>query len=279
MKGSIADIIRQKRTDLRFKWMPLGNERISHADPFIFKTEDGLINVLFENVSSYVLNGTISLKVFNDNMHPVLQKTVLDTKDHLSYPFVHKENGRIYIFPENALSGALYGYEFDQSKKTFINKRMVINQPLIDPTILRFDNRYWLFATLLGQTFNSDLHIFYSDHLFGPYIPHPANPVKRNLNGSRPAGNFIEVDGHIYRPAQNCRTYYGESMTINRITTLSTTAFHEEEYMVIKPAKQDEFNYGLHTINVVDDIIIADGQKSYFQPVQQIGRKLKNIFM
>ena len=135
---------------------------ISHADPFIFKTDDGRINILFESVSTYSLDGKISLMVCNDLLDPVLEKVVLDTKDHLSYPFVYKENGRIYVFPENAFSGTLYCYEFDQVQRTFINKKEVINAPLLDSTILKYDNKYWLFATMLGDTFNSDLHIFYA---------------------------------------------------------------------------------------------------------------------
>lgn len=278
LKGNIADIIRQKQTDLTFDWMPLEHQGISHADPFIFRTDDGNLNVLFESVSSYTLDGKISLMVCNSDLDPVLQKVVLDTNDHLSYPFVYRENGSIYIFPENAFSGGLYCYEFDQAKRSFINRKKILDIPVIDPTILKRDNKYWLFCTLLGDNLHSDLHIFYSDSLFGPYIPHQGNPVRQDMNGSRPAGNFITVDGEVYRPAQNCRNYYGESITINKLTTLSTTEFSEEEYMIIRANPGDEFNYGIHTLNVVDDVIIVDGQKSYFQPVQQLGRKLKTIF-
>lgn len=277
MKGDIAEIIRKKRTDLSFTWMPLEDKSISHADPFIFKTEDGRVNILFESVSTYSLDGKISLMVCDGDLTPVSQKIVLDTNDHLSYPFVYKENGRIYVFPENGFSGSLYCYEFDQVKREFINRKEIINLPVIDPTILKFENKYWMFATLLGPSFNSDLHLFYSDYLFGPYMPHEGNPVKKNLDGARPAGNFIEVDGTIFRPAQNCSNYYGESMTINKIKKLTTTEFEEEEYMTLKANKNDEFSYGIHTINVADDLIIVDGQKSYFQPVQQLGRKLRSI--
>jgi hypothetical protein len=278
LKGSMADIIRNKKTALRFEWMSLNNKTVSYADPFVFKTDDGRINILFESVSSYILDGKISLMVCNDNLEPVLEKVVLNTSDHLSYPSVFKESGKIYVFPENALGGSLSCYEFDQVKNSFINKREIIQLPLLDSTILKYQNRYWLFATLLGDTLNSDLHIFYADSLFGPYIPHKGNPVKKHLNGSRPAGNFIEVDGEIYRPTQNCSNYYGESLTINKVMTLSTTEFEEEEYMIIEPNKNDEFNYGIHTINAVDDIIIVDGQKGHFEPVQQLSRKLRNIF-
>ena len=151
---------------------------------------------------------------------------------------------------------------------------MIIDQPLLDSTIVRHEGKYWLFATRLGDGFNSDLH-FYADNLFGPYTEHKANPVKSDLNGSRPAGNLIDVDGQLYRPSQNCRNYYGESITINRIKTLTTEAFEEEEYMVIEPNKNDEFNYGIHTINAIDDLIIVDGPKGYFEPVNQLRRKLK----
>jgi hypothetical protein len=277
LRGNIADIIRNKKTDLSFDWLSLEDKGISQADPFIFKTDDGRINILFESVSTLSLDGKISLMVCNEQLDPIFQKVILETKEHLSYPFVYKENGRIYVFPENAFSGSLNCYEYDQAQRSFIHKKEIIKAPLLDSTIIKYDNKYWLFATMLGAG-NSDLHIYYSDSLFGTYVPHAGNPVKQMLDGARPAGNFIEVDGAIYRPAQNCSNYYGESITINKITTLTTTEFSEEEYMIIEPNKNDEFNYGIHTINVVDDIIIVDGQKSYFQPVQQLGRKLKNIF-
>jgi hypothetical protein len=278
LKAGIADIIRNKRADLRFEWMSLEDKTISHADPFVFKADDGRINILFESVSSHNLNGKISLMVCSDSLAPVLEKVVLNTNSHLSYPHVFNENGKTYVFPESAFSGSLNCYEFDQVKRSFINKKEIIRLPLLDSTILKYDGRYWLFATMLGDELHSDLHIFYADSLFGPYTAHAGNPVKKDMNGSRPAGNFIEVDGSVYRPAQNCGNYYGESITINKINTLTTTAFHEEEHMIIASHKDDEFNYGIHTINAVDDIIIVDGQKSYFEPVQQLSRKLKNIF-
>lgn len=278
MRGNIADIIRNRRTDLSFDWMTMDDKAVSYADPFIFKSDDGRLNILFESVSTTSLDGKISLIVCGEDLRPVFRKEILDTKDHLSYPFVFRENGKIYVFPENAFSGSLFCYEFDQANRSFINKKEILKSPLLDSTILKHEGRYWLFATRLGQHYNSELHIYYSDNLFGPYQPHAGNPVKNQPDGARPAGDFIRVDNEIYRPAQNCGNYYGESITINRVTKLSTTEFGEEVHMTIGPNRSDEFNYGLHTINVVDDIIIVDGQKSHFQPVRQLGRKLKNIF-
>ena len=278
LKANITDIIRQKKSNLSFEWMSLEDKTVSHADPFVFKSDDGRVNILFESVSSSNLNGKISLMVCDDSLAPVMEKVVLDTNSHLSYPHVYRENETIYVFPESAFNGTLNCYEFDQVNRSFINKKEILKLPLLDSTILRHDNKYWLFATMLGEAMHRDLYIFYSDDLTGPYTAHPANPVRKNMNGSRPAGNFIEVDGEIYRPAQNCANYYGESITINKITKLTTTEFAEEEHMIIESNKEDEFNYGIHTINALDDLIIVDGQKGYFEPVQQLSRKLKNMF-
>lgn len=277
LKADIKDIIRNRQTNLSFTWLSIENPDVSYADPFMFKAADGKIHVLFENVTSYDMDGTISLMVCDELFKPVLQKTVLDNLEHLSYPYVFQKNGTTYVFPENAFKGALHCYEYDLNSKAFINPRKVLDQPVIDSTILKHDNKYWLFCTMLGEELNSALHIFYANDLLGPYQPHAGNPVKKALNGSRPAGNFIEVDGQLYRPTQNCANYYGESITINKVTRLTETEFEEEEYMIIESNPADEFNYGIHTINAIDNLIIVDGQKAHFQPLRQISRRLKRF--
>jgi len=278
LHASLADIIREKKSRLSFHWLPLENTKISWADPFIFKGPDKKVNILFESVSTVRLDGNISLLVCDQNMQIESERRVLDNGLHLSYPFIFEENGKMFLIPENAFSGSLFAYEYDYASGQVSNKRELLPYKVIDPTILKADNKYWLFCTMLGDSLNRDLHIFYADNLMGPYKPHAGNPVKSNLVGSRPAGRFIVVDGIIYRPAQNCANYYGESITINRINLLTTSRFEEEAYMTIEPNPDDEFSYGIHTINSVDDMIIVDGQKIHFQPVQQLGRKIRKIF-
>lgn len=278
LRANLADIIREKRSELSFEWMPMKDASISWADPFIFRDADGKVNILFESVSTVKLDGNISLITCDEKLQPVSEKVILDNGHHLSYPFIYEENGTTWVIPENAFSGKLIAYEFDHATKELRSPVVILPMPVIDPTILKKDGKYWLFCTMLGDALNRDLHIFLSDKLSGPYVPHAGNPVKSDLVGSRPAGKFIEVDGEIYRPTQNCASYYGESISINRITKLTTTEFEEELHMKIEPNKNDEFNYGIHTINAVDDVIIVDGQKTYFQPMQQLGRKLKRMF-
>ena len=113
---------------------------------------------------------------------------------------------------------------------------------------------------------------FFSDNLLGPYTPHPENPVKSGLNGTRSAGNFIVVDGIVYRPTQNCKKEYGESIEINKITGLNEINFMEVPYLTICINRNNRHNCGIHTIhtiNVMNNIIAVDGEQWTFSPIHQ----------
>lgn len=277
-KMDLKEVIRKKLTHLPVEWVTPNNKMLSYADPFIFEDKAGNLQVLLESVSTISLDGKITLMTIDRNtLKPVFEKDLLQTDSHFSYPFIFRENGKIYVFPENAFEGKLCCYEYDEENRTFGNKRVVVDQPLVDSTIIKHEGRYWLFSTKIGEARNSELFIFHADSLLGPYTPHVKNPVKSDLRSSRPAGDFIHVDGSLYRPSQYCTSYYGEAITINKITRLDITQFEEEEYFTIRVNSSDAFSYGIHTINAVGNFIVVDGQKSYFEPVQQLTRKLKSF--
>lgn len=278
VRGDIEDIIRQKRNDLSFKWFSVNDDSKSIADPFIFKTPDGFINVVYEDFSMANLKkyGKIVISVLDENLSPVFTKEILDVKSHISYPFVFTEDNKTYIIPESRKNGNVTCYEYDFENKSLINERVIIdNLPLLDSTIFKYQGKYWLFATLGDHQFDhSKLYIYFADSLFGPYKPHIKNPVKHGLNGTRPAGHIITVDGEIYRPTQNCEQYYGKSISINKVKLLTENEFEEEFHFEVTAEEKSEFNSGLHTINVLDGIIVVDGIKMIFMPIT----KLKNFF-
>lgn len=278
-KFDMTELLSKKNYTPDYNWLPLDNLNRFYADPFIFKGPGGEINVIYEDFSAEDQYGKISLTTVSDNFKAVISKELLDTQSHLSYPNVFIEDGKTYIIPESSKTGHVTCYEFDFVNKSLINaKRIIQNLPLLDSTILVHNNKYWLFATKRGENSNSKLYIYYADEMGGPYIPHAGNPVKDSLNGSRPAGNFIKVNGHIYRPSQNCAEYYGKSVTINKITVLNEKEFAEEPVLEIGPPQKNGFNFGIHTINVVDDVIVIDALKRIFMPVEQIKIFVKKIF-
>jgi glycosyltransferase involved in cell wall biosynthesis len=272
--GDISQLIRSKKYNFTIKWLPTDNNSLSIADPFIFKSPDGNINLLYENFSmaEYGNYGKIDLIVLDQDFKPIINKRLMDTKSHLSYPFIFIENGKTYVIPEAHQSNRVAAYEFDFENNTLINEKVLIdNLPLIDSTILKFNNKYWLFATLGGS--NSDhskLYIFHANSLFGNYLPHTKNPVRDSLDGSRPAGNFIFVDGEIYRPAQNCAKFYGRSITINKILVLTENDFKEEAYLDLESQKKSYYNIGIHTINSIDNIVVVDVIRFVFMPFTKV---------
>jgi len=271
-QGNIEDIIRSKTFNQDINWLTISPIDHINADPFLFKTKEGKVNILFEDFTLDDLYGKILMMTLDNDATPLSKKIVLDTKSHLSYPFVYEEDDIIYVFPEASQSGKLSCYVYDSTKQTLNYLQEVINLPLLDSTIIKYENKYWLFGTLNGKYSRSKLYIYYSNNLLGPYTPHVMNPVKNSSFNARPAGNFIEVDNIIYRPSQNCGSFYGESITINKVKVLNEFLFDEEPYMSVAINEHNLNNHKIHTIhtiNVIDNIIIVDGEKWTFSPVNQ----------
>ena len=98
--------------------------------------------------------------------------------------------------------------------------------------------------------------MFYSDSPFGPWQPHAKNPVKAHALGARPAGNFFEYQGRLYRPGQNCQGGYGQSVVFFEVITLTPEAYHE--IPIEKPPFIPDSHRRWHTYNQSGDIQAID---------------------
>lgn len=284
-RGSIKDIIRNKKFDPDINWLVMRSSDTFQADPFLLMSKDENIKLLYEDFAIDEAYGKISLMELDKSFKPLNHKILLDTKSHISYPFIFTENNRTFIFPEAGRSGKLSCYEYDPGNESIDFLQDILSLPLSDSTIIKHDSKYWIFGALSEIDIEKDkitdykLCIFFSDSLLGPYVSHPGNPVKSGLDGLRSAGNFIEVDGIIYRPSQNCKKEYGESITINKIIKLTEIEFVEEPYLTICINKKNRHNFGihtLHTLNAMGDIIVVDGLRWTFSPFIQLKYFLKN---
>lgn len=277
--NDIKDVIRKKDFNQDINWLALDSFDHFYADPFFLNSNDGSLHIIFEDFSIDDFYGNISLMTLDKSFNKLNQKILLDTKYHLSYPFNFIENDRIYVFPESARQGKLSCYEFDPEHRTLNFIKDIIHLPLYDSTIVKLKDKYWLFGITNENREGYKLYLFYSKSLLGPYISHPDNPVKSGLNGTRPAGNFIDVDGIIYRPTQNCQKRYGESVTICRINEISEFKYIEEPYMTICINEKNRHTHGIyemHTINSIDDFIVVDGMRWKFSLKDQWENFLRN---
>ena len=278
--GDIKEIIRSKSFDPDIKWLYLNSFDKFYADPFFVSSCDGNLKILFETLDFDEGYGKISLMTVDKNFRQISQKLLLDTGFHLSYPFVFYEDSKIFIFPEAAKSGKLTCYEYDPVNESFKFLKDIIELPLRDSTIIKYNNKYWIFGIIAEGESDYQLNVFFSETLLGPYSPHKNNPLRRGLNGTRSAGNFVEVDGNIYRPVQNCQNAYGESMIINKITELSTNNVSEEPYLSISINKENRNNRGIHTIHTInqfENILVVDGEQWTLAPVAQLRKFIGDI--
>jgi len=277
----IKDVIRTKTFDPDIKWLFKNSYHRFYADPFLLESKDGHINILLEDFTFGEKYGKIAAMTFDKNLKKLNHKVLLDTKSHLSYPFVFTENNKTYVFPESSQAGNLACYEYDRVNETFTFVKNILDLALLDATIIKHENKYWIFGAVGETRKDYKLHVFFSENLLGPYAPHPGNPVAGGLDGTRSAGNFIEVDGVIYRPTQNCKNLYGESITINKLTAFNEKKVTEEPYMTIKINRKNRFNKGvqtIHTINVMGDLIAVDGKHWSFAPFNQLKKYSRKIF-
>lgn len=281
-RGDIKTVIKAKDFSLKFKWIALQDKNQSIADPFLFKDDKGNFNLLYEDFSMRDLDryGKVFLAKIDNNLEVSDQQIYMDAGKHISYPFIFLDENGTYLIPETSSLSKVSSYDFKAGHNGPGQERVIVDKvPLLDSTIIKYRGKFWLFATQSSPEFeNSRLFIYYSDQLHGPYLPHLNNPVKENNDGSRPAGNLIEIDGELYRPAQNCSIHYGESITVNKIIELTETDFKEEVWFKIKPDANSKFNSGVHTLNALDDIIVIDGIRMTFDPVTKWKLFLKKKF-
>lgn len=253
---------RLQREALRaLEWMDETPGRFA-ADPFIARSpkHKNEYIILFEGYPWKNRRGIIESVSFINGRF-CNRNIVLESEFHLSYPFIFSESEITLFLPEHAESNDLSLYEIDIDSLLFKKQSAGHRGNLIDTTICRFNNLYWMFATLSGDNVNRDLYIYYSNDLRSPWSAHALNPVKSDISNARPAGQIIYHADKMFRPAQDCRTHYGSGVIVNEIKKLTEHEFEEVPVSEIRPEPGTRYDYGLHTISSAGDYTVIDGAR------------------
>lgn len=202
-----------------------GNE-LYVADPFMIK-KDAKYFMFFEVMDRDNHEGNIAYAESTNLKDWKYKKVILDEKFHLSYPNVFKWKGDYYLLPESHqdLAVRLYKAESFPDKWKHV-KNLISGYSFVDPSILRYNNKWWLFVT---TQFSNILNIYYANDLMGEWKAHPMNPVvKFNAHISRPGGKMIVYKGKPYRFTQDCDPYYGIQVFAFEITELTEKTYSEK---------------------------------------------------
>jgi hypothetical protein len=74
-------------------------------------------------------------------------KTIIENDYHMSYPFIIEEDGKLYLIPETAANNSVDIYECIEFPYNWRFKQTLMKGiQALDSTILKHDNKYWLFC-------------------------------------------------------------------------------------------------------------------------------------
>lgn len=250
--------------EARVQWTaPARRKGDFRADPFGIRRGDDLY-ILFEHFDFRTLRGHIRYERYapqGELYRCVDGGCALALSDHLSYPYLVEHEDKVYMAPECFRSGEIALYVATAFPDKWEKARTIVEGFRgIDPTIVKFEGRWWLFCTEEGAESEADLnlYIWHADDLLGDWQPHALNPVKTDIRSARPAGTPFVVDGVLYRPAQDSSETYGGALTINKVCSLSPTSFEEE--CVARLTGPSPYDQGIHTLSSVAGVTVIDGK-------------------
>ena len=198
------------------------------ADPFMLKV-DRTWYMFFEVVNACTDRGEIGLASSEDGVTWHYQHIVLTEPFHLSYPYVFTWDGAYYMIPESHQAGAVRLYCARRFPYQWSYVTTLLRGPfLVDASICRYDNTWWLFAETNPDCTYDTLRLYYAHTLTGPWQEHPQSPiVAQNAHIARPAGRVLVGDTGIVRYTQDCSPIYGLHVYAFATSTLSTTCYQE----------------------------------------------------
>lgn len=246
--------------ELKVHWLQLNGKGWYGADPFVFVSGE-TFNAVYEHYDYRQRKGRIDLLSMDRDFNVVAKKTLLESGQHLAYPYLFRHGGQLYMIPETAEQDNVQLYIWDAETDGFTFHSQLLDRPGVDSSLVWKDGYWWLFCGIKGELPNEKLLVFYSQTLEGPYLPHLLNPVKTDPEGARMGGNFHRAGDLLFRPAQYSRRWYGEKIVWWKILHLTPETFEEELCGELAPQSGWELHDGLHTISSDGEFFAVDVKK------------------
>jgi hypothetical protein len=238
------------------------------ADPFLI-THEGRRWLLFEDQPFGLPRAHIAaMEIDSGGASAGPAHAVLKEPWHLSYPFIWQEDGQLCMIPESSANRCVDLYVAEHPLGPWRRTATLIaGRRLADATVVRFNGCLWMFAAGATQSgcIYDELHLFWAEHIEGPWHAHALNPVKIDARSSCPAGAMWIRDGALYRVAQDCSTVYGGGIKLCRVDILTPDRFAETVLNPDEGASPFEPGLPWHTLNSDDGFVAID-------VLRQIGR-------
>ncbi|QDH14533.1 hypothetical protein E3E11_00105 [Oecophyllibacter saccharovorans] len=251
------------------------------ADPFGLWEQEKLY-VFAENYDYLTRKGVIDVFIYDRTFNLLEKRLVLSQPWHLSYPYVFRHEGEIYLLPEAFKSGKLTLYRAEQFP--FVWKEVpqfVFPIAAIDATPLFHAGKWWLFWTppLPAPARQSVLQISVAPTLCGPW--NNLGELYRDRAGARPGGTPWQKGENIILPVQDCTLTYGGGLRFLEIGHFDAPKPQVLSSSSLLPPPADmkrAYPDGLHTLAGAREVTLIDLKKRQFNLTHHLRRLGKRVF-
>ena len=231
-----------------------------YADPFPF-IHGGRTFVFVEDLDHRTDKGVISVIPFGDHGPSGPARVVLEEPWHLSYPFVFERDGQVWMIPESSSNRAVTLYRAERFPDVWVKEAdLLTGIEASDATLVDHGGQLWMFASVRDGvgSWSDRLSIFHASALLGPWQAHPGNPLLIDQSCARPAGAFVQRNGRLFRPVQDCRGGYGTGIGLAEVTRLDMEGYSQTLHGMLQ-ALPDWPGRRLHTLNRAGSLEVIDG--------------------
>ena len=246
-------------------WIKDTHKRGWFADPFILRMNDKEIVFLVEEWIYKYNRGVISQVIISREDYSIKDvRVIINTGQHMSFPIYCRQNGKVYLYPEQSERGETWLYEYDEDTCVAKEVRLLNPNDAVDTTISEIPEKGKVLLCTTAPNHNGDIldvYPYYEKDV--PATLKTTMQVKFPHKTARNAGELFALNGKIYRPAQDCTNRYGECVEIQELSVNNGQLTFTPRNRIYSPNK--EYNLGFHTFNVFENKYVAvDAYKRRF---------------
>ena len=271
--------------ELRVQWPSNPFHDRWFADPFVLSVDGDEVTLLVEDYRYAEGQGRISRIIVDRKRGAIVSCKTILRGGHYSFPAILRENGKVYLYPEQSRQGKLELYEYCPKTEACEYVQTLSDEPLTDAIIYKGV----IYSTRLPEPNGKRLKMFkwpsavqssiaasQRSSAFGDskqlHCVQDANALNlepETLNRpktfvfdeciARNAGDFFEVNGVTYRPAQECNRWYGNGLSIQK--------FEDGAFTEVRRIP------GMHTLNSYQGVTVVDRKVFPFQWVYWLLRR------
>lgn len=271
--------------ELRVQWPSNPFHDRWFADPFVLSVDGDEVTLLVEDYRYAEGQGRISRIIVDRKRGAIVSCKTILRGEHYSFPAILRENGKVYLYPEQSRQGKLELFEYCPETETCEYVQTLSEEPLTDAIIYKGV----IYSTRLPEPNGKRLKMFkwpsavqssiaasQRSSAFGDskqlHCVQDATALNLELETlnqpkafvfdeciARNAGDFFEVNGVTYRPAQECNRWYGNALSIQK--------FEDGAFTEVRRIP------GMHTLNSYQGVTVVDRKVFPFQWVYWLLRR------